>query len=82
MLGIHKIWVHSKVRKQSIATRLIDAARTRMVFGTVVPAELVAFSSPTEAGAQFAVKYLLSQWQGCSATKKEAPVLLVYDLPL
>ena len=76
MIGIHKLWVHSKVRNQSIATRLVSSARARMVFGTVVPANLVAFSSPTEAGARFAQTYVHNE-----TGSQDIPVL-VYDLPI
>jgi len=58
MLGVHQIWVNSKFRKQRIASRLVDTAREKMVFGLVVPADFVAFSSPTEAGIAFAMRYL------------------------
>ena len=76
MIGIHKLWVHSKVRNQSIATRMVSSARARMVFGTVVPANLVAFSSPTEAGARFAQTYVHNE-----TGSQDTPVL-VYDLPI
>ena len=76
MIGIHKLWVHSRVRNQSLATRLMDAVRARMVFGTVVPSDLVAFSSPTEAGTRFAQTYVHTE-----SGSKETPVL-VYDLPM
>mmetsp|Transcript_24915 Transcript_24915/g.34837 ORF Transcript_24915/g.34837 Transcript_24915/m.34837 type:complete len:149 (-) Transcript_24915:456-902(-) len=56
--GIHQLWVHSKSRQCGIATKLVDTARSKMVFGCVVPPELVAFSSPTEAGAKFARTYM------------------------
>jgi N-acetyltransferase len=72
MLGIHQMWVHSKFRKQGIATRLIDVARERMVFSMVIPPELVAFSSPTEAGVKFATRYV----SHVAADEKE---VLVYD---
>lgn len=78
MIGIHKLWVHSKVRKQKTASRLVDTARARMVFGTVVPPQFVAFSSPTEAGARFAQSYLQHE---CVSTAQDACVL-VYDLQL
>jgi hypothetical protein len=40
-----------------IATQLIDAAREHAVFGMVVPKSKIAFSSPTEAGFNFAKNY-------------------------
>jgi len=58
MLGIHQIWCHRSYRKGGIGTRLIDAARSRIVFGFNVPLNLIAFSSPTADGSMFAKKYL------------------------
>jgi len=63
MIGIQKLWVHSKSRKKRLATRLLDTVRARMVYGTLVPTTLVAFSSPTEAGARFAKRYVEQQRQ-------------------
>ena len=56
-LGVYQIWVHSRFRGQKVATRLLDAARENMIFGLVVPRNLVAFSSPTEAGIALARNY-------------------------
>lgn len=74
MLGVHTMWVHGKFRKQGIATTLLDTARERMVYGLVIPAELVAFSSPTEAGARFAKRYVKFQ-----AADPSSSNVLVYD---
>jgi N-acetyltransferase len=57
MVGIHQIWVHSKYRRQKIASRLVDIIREKMFYGCVVPRDQVAFSSPTLAGAAFARRY-------------------------
>lgn len=57
ILGIYQLWVHDKFRQQGIATRLVTAAREKMIFGLVVPASQTAFSSPTESGIAFARRY-------------------------
>ncbi len=57
IMGVHQLWCHKDYRHQSIASRLVDAARSKMVYGMLVPHRLVAFSSPTAAGARFATKY-------------------------
>ena len=72
LIGIHQLWTHANYRQQGIASRLVDAARERMVFGQVVSPELVALSSPTEAGVKFGRHYLESH--GYSSER-----LLVYD---
>jgi ESCO1/2 acetyl-transferase/zinc-finger of acetyl-transferase ESCO len=56
-IGIHQIWVHSKFRNCGIASALVDSVRERTVFGMVVPAGHVAYSSPSVAGAAFARRY-------------------------
>lgn len=73
MVGVHKIWVHKKCRKMRVASMLVDAARSKFVYGLVVPVQMVAFSSPTEAGAEFATHYIRS------ASEDDAAAALVYD---
>ena len=58
VMGIHQIWVHSKFRSQGIASALVDTARSHLVFGYTIPAQQVAFSSPTESGVRFARRYM------------------------
>ena len=58
LMGVHQIWVHSAHRTRGIASKLVTAARDHYIFGMVVPAELVAFSSPTDEGLRFAKKYV------------------------
>lgn len=56
-LGVRAIWVHSSCRRQGAASRLLDAARRTLVFGTVLPHNACAFTAPTEDGRAFAVNY-------------------------
>ena len=58
LLGIHQIWVHSSHRKKGIASKLVNAARDHLIFGMIIPVELIAFSSPTDEGLQFAKRYV------------------------
>lgn len=74
MVGIHQLWVHSSMRHEGIGTRLVDCVRVKFVFGLVVPTDMLAFSSPTEAGAKFAKMYIHS-----NAGQPEDGVVLVYD---
>jgi N-acetyltransferase len=73
MVGIHKIWVHQKCRKEGIASMLIDTVRSKFVYGLVVPAEMIAFSSPTVAGMGLAGHYL------ATVSGEIDPNILVYD---
>ena len=67
-LGIHLMWVHAAHRHQGIASRLVDVAREKSVFGyTSIAPDRVAFSSPTQAGLAFAQSYM---------KKHQAPVLV------
>jgi len=61
LLGIYQIWVHNSHRSRGIASKLVTAARDHLIFGMVVPLELVAFSSPTDAGLRFAKRYIGSE---------------------
>ena len=56
-LGVRAIWVHSSQRRQGGASRLLDAARRTLVFGTVLPRSACAFTAPTEDGRAFALTY-------------------------
>ncbi len=76
MLGIHRMWVHANFRKQGIATRLVDTARSKMVFGITVPSSLLAFSSPTEAGIRFGMRYMQANSEADSNSTNQ---LLIYD---
>jgi len=75
LVGIHQLWVHSKHRQRGIAGMLIDTVRKHAVFGMFIPPTKLSFSSPTEAGARFARRYLAKQLD-CSAEDVE---VLVYD---
>lgn len=68
LLGVHQIWVHNSHRSKGIASKLVTAARDHLIFGMMVPLELVAFSSPTDEGLRFAKRY----------TGLERP--LIYDI--
>ncbi len=53
-LGVLQVWTHPSRRRQGVATTLLEVARSRAVFGQVVPKDQVAFSQPTSAGHAFA----------------------------
>mmetsp|Transcript_29980 Transcript_29980/g.49498 ORF Transcript_29980/g.49498 Transcript_29980/m.49498 type:complete len:101 (-) Transcript_29980:92-394(-) len=72
MVGIHKIWVHKKCREMGVASMLVDAVRSKFQYGMVVPVQMIAFSSPTEAGTRFAAHYL-------RAILGKDTAVLVYD---
>jgi hypothetical protein len=60
ILGISRIWTSNQHRKQGIATRLLDCARSDFFHGMLVDKEKVAFSQPTESGGNLA-----RRWFGC-----------------
>jgi hypothetical protein len=66
VLGIGILWTHPSARRRGIATRLVSAARQYTVFGVTGPIDksLVAFSSPTQAGYNFATKYCSTSRSG------------------
>ena len=60
-MGIAHLWVHSTVRRQSVATWLLDMARSKFLFGTIVAKSDMAISSPTRAGWDFWISYCYNQ---------------------
>lgn len=73
LLGVAVLWTHPTVRQQGIATRLVDAARSHVIFGMKVPRMKIAFSSPTQAGWTFAKQYC------CLGETTTATTPLVYE---
>ncbi|PSN62628.1 hypothetical protein BS50DRAFT_502482, partial [Corynespora cassiicola Philippines] len=57
MLGISRIWTSNLQRKQGIATRLLDSARSEFQYGMTIDKAKVAFSQPTESGGKLARKW-------------------------
>jgi N-acetyltransferase len=56
-LGISRIWTSNQHRKNGIATRLLDSARSDFLYGLHVEKAKVAFSQPTESGGNLARKW-------------------------
>jgi N-acetyltransferase len=57
ILGISRIWTSNQHRKQGVATRLLECARSDFLYGLKVEKEKVAFSQPTESGGNLARKW-------------------------
>lgn len=53
-LGISRIWVCKTQRHHGIATKLIDTARSNVIFGETIDKYSVAWSQPTDAGGKLA----------------------------
>merc|ERR1712157_318058 len=68
MMGVRQIWCHGNYRKKGIASKLVNCAREKFVFGCCIPIENLAFSSPTSDGYLFSKKF----------SGKDMP--LVYDI--
>ena len=62
IMGVSRIWTSNQNRKQGIATKLLDTARSNFLYGLIVEKKTVAFSQPTESGGNLARK-----WFGCTA---------------
>jgi hypothetical protein len=54
VLGISRIWTSNQHRKQGIASRLLDCARSDFLYGMVIEKERLAFSQPTDSGGRLA----------------------------
>jgi hypothetical protein len=57
MAGVLRVWVAREGRRRALASKLLDLARHRLLPGTVLPKSAVAFTTPTQSGAAFAVGY-------------------------
>mmetsp|Transcript_15225 Transcript_15225/g.31391 ORF Transcript_15225/g.31391 Transcript_15225/m.31391 type:complete len:356 (-) Transcript_15225:1671-2738(-) len=74
-MGVHTIWVHSRCRGQKVASRLLDAARAKFLYGSSQLAiHQIAFSSPTQSGIDFATSYLRQNGKDGAN-----PQLLIYE---
>jgi hypothetical protein len=62
VMGVSRIWASNQHRKQGVATRLLECARSNFLYGLRIDKEKVAFSQPTEGGGHLARK-----WFGCQA---------------
>ncbi|KAF6040225.1 ESCO1 [Bugula neritina] len=56
-LGINRLWVYSKYRRQGVATTLLNAIRATFGMGVCISSSDMAFSDPTSHGKQFAARY-------------------------
>ena len=57
LLGVTRIWTSRPFRRKGIAGILLDCARRHFFYGMEVTKDLVAFSQPTESGAQLARRW-------------------------
>lgn len=57
LLGISRIWTSNEHRKQGVATRLLECARSDFLYGMTVGKDKIAFSQPTESGGNLARKW-------------------------
>lgn len=56
-LGVGLLWTHPAARHKGIATQLVNAVREHTLFGMRIAQHAIAFSSPTQAGYDFALRY-------------------------
>ncbi|CAO2656160.1 Nn.00g049630.m01.CDS01 [Neocucurbitaria sp. VM-36] len=61
ILGISRIWTSNQHRKQGIATKLLESARSGFLYGLKIEKEEIAFSQPTESGGNLARRWFGSQ---------------------
>lgn len=61
MLGISRIWTSNQHRKQGVASRLLDCAKSDFLYGMTVEKDMTAFSQPTESGGNLAKRWFGSE---------------------
>ncbi|XP_069476989.1 N-acetyltransferase ESCO1 [Ambystoma mexicanum] len=57
LCGISRIWVFRMMRRQKIASRMIESLRSNFIYGSYLGKEEIAFSDPTPDGKLFATQY-------------------------
>lgn len=57
VMGVRKIWVDASVRRDGVASRMLEEARVEFLYGVVVEKSEIAFSPPTEDGVSFARRF-------------------------
>ncbi|XP_061613757.1 uncharacterized protein LOC133469997 isoform X2 [Phyllopteryx taeniolatus] len=57
LCGISRIWVVSMLRRQAIASRLVECLRNNFIYGSYLSKDEIAFSDPTPDGKLFATHY-------------------------
>ncbi|XP_061661980.1 uncharacterized protein LOC133493060 [Syngnathoides biaculeatus] len=57
LCGISRIWVVSVMRRQAIASRLLECLRNNFIYGSYLSKDEIAFSDPTPDGKLFATHY-------------------------
>ncbi|XP_068604363.1 N-acetyltransferase ESCO2-like [Brachionichthys hirsutus] len=55
--GISRIWVVSMMRRQGIASRMLECLRNNFIYGSYLSKDEIAFSDPTPDGKLFATHY-------------------------
>ncbi|XP_062297615.1 uncharacterized protein LOC134002295 [Scomber scombrus] len=55
--GISRIWVVNMMRRQGIASRLLECLRNNFIYGSYLSKDEIAFSDPTPDGKLFATHY-------------------------
>ncbi|CAL8313834.1 unnamed protein product [Merluccius merluccius] len=55
--GISRIWVFSMMRRQGVASRMIECLRNNFIYGSCLGKDELAFSDPTPDGKLFATQY-------------------------
>ncbi len=61
LCGISRIWVSTSMRRNKIATKLLDCARMNFLYFRVLELNEIAFSDPTQLGQAFAKSYLQNE---------------------
>uniref|UniRef100_A0A3Q1H673 Establishment of sister chromatid cohesion N-acetyltransferase 1 n=1 Tax=Anabas testudineus TaxID=64144 RepID=A0A3Q1H673_ANATE len=55
--GISRVWVVNTMRRQGIATRMLECLRNNFIYGSYLSKDEIAFSDPTPDGKLFATHY-------------------------
>jgi hypothetical protein len=61
-MGVYQIWCHKSYRRLGVSKALLNLAREKLIYGMVIPRDMVAFSSPTTDGFYLACNYMDTEY--------------------
>ena len=59
-MGVNRIWVHKTLRREGIASMVLESVRHNMRRDCIVPKDRIAFSDLTDDGEAFAKSFCKS----------------------
>jgi hypothetical protein len=79
MVGVRRVWVAKEHRRKYLGTRLLEVATRYLLPERALAHCAVAFTTPTQAGASFAIGYYREKNHGLALCGLDCDEIFVYD---